>query len=140
MRELKDRNIGKRKGVFVNMLMKVEIAYLRRKVELGKEVRLKYEKLCMEYEFMRKELNRVQERNTEMENELIEEIKESRKVLLTPGKQEGGEEVVGRSMVRETALAKKGNLRKASENENYHSSNKGENSSFYSPYVLIQKS
>jgi len=36
IRNLKDRNIGKDKILFANMLMKVEIAYLRRKVELSK--------------------------------------------------------------------------------------------------------
>jgi hypothetical protein len=41
------------------MMMRVELAYLRRRVELGKEVKLKYEKLCVELEFLKKELKRV---------------------------------------------------------------------------------
>lgn len=68
--------------------MRLEIAYLRRKLELSKEINLECEKLKLELEFTKKELRVVQARNKELESELITQIKDSRKSFLTPNKQE----------------------------------------------------
>lgn len=85
---MRDTSLVKDKTLFANNLMRLEIAYLRRKLELSKEINLECEKLKLELEFTKKELRVVQARNKELESELITQIKDSRKSFLTPNKQE----------------------------------------------------
>ena len=84
---MRDTSLVKDKTLFANNLMRLEIAYLRRKLELSKEINLECEKLKLELEFTKKELRVVQARNKELESELITQIKDSRKSFLTPNKQ-----------------------------------------------------
>lgn len=134
IRRLKERNISKNKDTFANLLMRVEIAYLRRKVELSKEVNLRAEKLNIELEFTKKELQRVQLRNKELESELISTIKQSNKAYETPSK------MISSKAVRESAAGKESANKESSSDKFAFSTNKVESSSFYVPYVLIQES
>lgn len=53
--------------LFSNFMMKLEIAYLRRKVDLTRERHLRNERSNIELEYAKKEISRLEARNKELE-------------------------------------------------------------------------
>lgn len=61
--------------LFSNWMMKLEIAYLRRKVELCKEKNLEVERVNIELQYAKKEIVRLEARNKELEDSHMKENK-----------------------------------------------------------------
>lgn len=55
--------------------MKLEIAYLRRKLELTNQINISKEKLAIQLDYAKKQIKNLQEKNKELEEKMFDQVK-----------------------------------------------------------------